>query len=202
MKIKTRNKFPNKKYNIIYADPPWEYKDKALSGNRGACCKYDVQNSNWISNLPINNISDKNCILFLWCTMPQLNIVFNIIQSWGFDYKTVAFTWIKTYKNNSLFWGMGGWTRSNPELCLLCTKGKPQRVSKKVHSVVMSKIEQHSKKPNIVRNKIIELCGDLPRIELFARERYIGWDSWGNQISNDKPIDSNDLGIKKYIVGK
>jgi len=100
-----------KKYNIIYADPPWSYRDKALSGNRGAGCKYKVQSKEWLENLQITNIADKNCILFLWVTMPKLNEGFDLIKNWGFEYKTVAFTWIKKNKvTDSLFWGIALWT--------------------------------------------------------------------------------------------
>ncbi len=174
----------NKKYNIIYADPPWPYKDKALAGNRGACCKYDVMEQKDIKDLPVKDISSDNCVLFMWVTMPKLNECFDVISSWGFEYKTCAFTWIKQNKvnNNTLFWGMGRWTRANPELCLIATKGNPKRVSAAVHSVIMSPIERHSKKPDIVRNKIVELCGDLPRIELFARQKTEGWDAFGNEV--------------------
>jgi len=175
-----------KKYNIIYADPPWSYRDKALSGNRGAICKYPTQSQEWIKNLPVKNIADQNSILFLWVTMPKLNECFDVIKSWGFEYKTCAFTWVKKNKKaDSWFWGMGGWTRANAELCLLATKGKPTRISAGVHSVISSPIEKHSKKPDVVRNKIVELCGDIPRVELFARQKFDGWDSWGNEIKND-----------------
>ena len=174
--------FPNKKYNIILCDPPWSYNDKALAGNRGACCKYTVMNIDDIKYLPIHEIADKNCLLFLWITMPKLNEVFDVIKAWGFEYKTVAFTWVKKYKNGDNFMGMGNWTRANAELCLLCTKGKPKRISASVRQIIESVPEKHSKKPDIVRDKIIELCGDLPRIELFARQRAEGWDSWGNEI--------------------
>ena len=174
---------PDKKYQIIYADPPWSYRDKASSGNRGASFKYDVQDHKWICNLPVENISDDNCVLFLWTTMPQLPNVFEVIKEWGFDYKTCAFTWVKRNKlQPSWFWGMGNWTRANSELCLLATKGKPKRVSAAVHSVVDTPIEKHSKKPDVVKDRIVQLCGDLPRIELFARQKTIGWDSWGNEV--------------------
>lgn len=174
---------PNKKYQIIYADPPWEYKDKALAGNRGAGCKYDVMLSKDIAKLPIANLADDNCILFMWVTMPKLNECFDLISSWGFEYKTCAFTWVKRNKiASSWFWGMGRWTRANAELCLLATKGKPSRISASVHSIIDTPIERHSKKPDIVRTKIVELCGDLPRIELFARQTAEGWDSWGNEL--------------------
>lgn len=175
--------FPDKKYQIIYADPPWSYNDKALAGNRGACCKYSVQSEEWIKNLPVFDITSPNCILFLWVTMPKLNECWDVVTTWGFKYKTVAFVWIKRNKNiNSFFWGMGRWTRANAELCLLATKGHPKRISASVHSIICSPIEQHSKKPDITRQKIIELCGDLPRIELFARQKTPGWDVWGDEV--------------------
>lgn len=171
------------KYQIIYADPPWSYKDKALSGKRGACCKYDVMNVEEISKLPISSISDNNCILFMWVTMSKLNECFDVIKSWGFEYKTCAFSWVKqNKKSDSLFWGMGRWTRSNVELCLLATKGKPKRISASVHSVITSKIREHSRKPDETRDEIIKLCGDIPRIELFARQEFDGWDCWGNEV--------------------
>lgn len=174
---------PNKKYNIIYADPPWSYRDKASAGNRGASFKYDVQDHKWICDLPVENISDDNCVLFMWVTMPQLPNVFEVIKAWGFEYKTCGFTWVKKNKiKDSWFMGMGNWTRSNSEICLLATKGKPKRVSASVHSVVDTPIERHSKKPDIVKDRIVHLCGDLPRIELFARQKTEGWDVWGNEV--------------------
>jgi N6-adenosine-specific RNA methylase IME4 len=179
-----------KKYKIIYADPPWSYKDKALAGNRGAICKYPTQSKEFIDNLPVSEITDKDCVLFLWVTMPKLNECWDLIQKWGFEYKTVAFTWVKRNKiKNSWFWGMGRWTRANAELCLLCTKGKPKRISAGVHSVIESPIRKHSQKPDEAREKIVDLLGDIPRIELFAREKINGWDSWGNEIKSD--IDFN-----------
>lgn len=170
-------------YNIILADPPWSYRDKALAGKRGSCCKYTVQDQEWIKSLKVNKLAAEDCCLFLWVTMPKLNEVFEVISNWGFEYKTCAFTWIKKNKKaDSLFWGMGRWTRANSELCLLATKGNPKRVSAAIHSVVMSPVEEHSKKPDEVRNRIIQLCGDLPRIELFAREKVEDWDCIGNEL--------------------
>lgn len=165
----------NKKYNIIYADPPWSYRDKALAGQRGAGCKYAVQTQDWIKHLPVESIAADDCILFLWVTMPKLNEVMSVISAWGFAYKTCAFTWVKRNKKASTwFMGMGRWTRANAEICLLATKGKPQRISASVHSVIDTPIQAHSQKPAIVRDKIIQLCGDLPRVELFARQKVDG----------------------------
>ena len=174
--------FPDKKYSIIYADPPWSYRDKALAGNRGAGCKYDIMNIEDIKNLPIGKLTDDDCILFMWVTFPKLNECFDVIKSWGFEYKTVAFTWIKKYKNGGNFMVMGRWTRANAEICMIATKGKPKRINAGVRQVVETVPERHSKKPDIVREKIVQLVGDLPRIELFAREKTEGWDSWGNEV--------------------
>ncbi len=179
--------FPEKKYSIIYADPPWSYRDKALAGKRGANCKYPTQSTSWIANMPIHSIASADCALFLWVTMPKLNECFRVIEQWGFDYKTVAFTWVKKNKNkDSFFWGMGNWTRANAELCLLATKGKPKRLSASVHSVIYSPIETHSQKPHETRSRIVQLLGDIPRIELFARQTVSGWDCWGNEVQNPK----------------
>ena len=173
---------PNKKYKIIYADPPWSYKDKALAGNRGACCKYPVMSIDEIKNLPVKDIADDDCILFMWVTFPKLNECFEVIKEWGFEYKTNAFTWVKKYKNGDNFMGMGRWTRANAEICLLATKGKQKRVNAGVRQIIESVPEKHSKKPDIVRDKIVELCGDLPRLEMFARNKSVKWETWGNEV--------------------
>jgi len=175
-----------KKYSIIYADPPWQYRDKALSGERGVEFKYKTMTPEQIRRLPVGTICADDCVLFLWATMPQLPIALKVMKSWGFTYKTVAFTWVKrTKKNWKLAWGMGNWTRANPEIVLLGTRGKPKRVGKGVHSVVESAVRKHSQKPDEVRDRIVELMGDVPRVELFARERVESWDSWGNEVECD-----------------
>lgn len=177
------SKFPDKKYQIIYADPPWSYKDKCRSGKRGAEFKYQCMNIEAIKALPIQHISDDDCILFLWVTFPMLQEGLDVIKAWGFTYKTIGFNWVKrNKKSDSWFWGMGNWTRSNSEICLLAVKGKPKRVSAKVHSVIDSPIEGHSKKPDITRNRIVQLCGDCSKIELFARQTIDGWDCWGDEV--------------------
>ena len=177
-----------KKYNIIYADPPWTFKTYSDKGKekKSAEVHYKCMTINDIYNLPVNNIADENCILFLWVTMPLLQEGLETIRQWGFTYKTCAFNWIKKNKiADSYFWGLGYWTRSNSELCLLATKGNPKRISKSVHQICDAKIMKHSKKPNEIRNKIIKLCGDIPRIELFARQKVDKWDAWGDEIESD-----------------
>ena len=184
--------FPNKKYQIIYADPPWGFSAwNPKTAQRYIGNQYSTMTENEIGELPVNNIANKNAVLFLWVTFPNLIQGINIIEKWGFIYKTCAFTWVKKNKNaDSLFWGMGYYTRSNAEVCLLAIKGKPlKRLSHSIHSIIDHPIMKHSKKPPIVRNKIIELFGDIPRIELFARipkeiiedPTLKGWDFWGNQ---------------------
>lgn len=175
---------PNKRYQIIYADPPWSYTDKCHAGKRGAEYKYQCMSIDEIKTLPIQRVSDDNCVLFMWVTFPMIQEGLNTIKAWGFTYKTIGFNWVKRNKNAlSWFWGMGNWTRSNSEICLIGVKGKPKRISAKVHSVVDTPIESHSKKPDEVRKRIVQLCGDVPRIELFARQKAEGWDCWGNEVS-------------------
>jgi len=140
-----------------------------------------------LCNLPVQNISNDNCILFLWATFPRLPEALKLIKSWGFSYKGLAFNWVKTNKKtDSLFWGMGYWTRQNPEVCLIGLKGKVPRLARNIHSVLMDKVEYHSKKPDRVRDLIISSVGDLPRIELFARQKIDGWDCWGNEVDGVK----------------
>ena len=129
-----------------------------------------------------SDIAEKDCVLFLWAVNHSLPQAFEVIENWGFTYKTMGFVWAKqNIKSEGFFTGLGYWTRGNPELCLLATKGKPSRVSKAVKELIVAPREQHSKKPNIIKSHIIDICGDLPRIELFARQTTEGWDSWGNE---------------------
>ena len=135
---------------------------------------------------PVADIAEKDCALFLWVTFPCLLEGFEVIRAWGFTYKTVAFVWVKqNKKSDSLFWGMGYWTRSNVELCILATKGSPKRVDAGVHQVVVSHIEEHSRKPGEVHERIRRLMGDVPKIELFARRKAEGFDVWGNEVDSD-----------------
>jgi N6-adenosine-specific RNA methylase IME4 len=168
-----------KKYSIIYADPPWQYYE---GGNKAQSVHYSTMSIEEISALPIKNITTENAILFLWVTFPILKECFKVIEAWGFEYSTCGFNWIKKNKEtNSNFFGCGNWTRANSEICLIATKGSILRLDNSISQVVETKIEEHSKKPGIVRDLIIKLVGALPRIELFAREKIEGWDNWGNE---------------------
>ena len=175
----------DKKYHIIYADPPWNYKVWSEKGKgRSAENHYPTMKKEDIQNLPINQLANKNCILFLWVTAPCLIEGIELITKWGFTYKTVAFTWVKQNKKaDSLFMGNGYYTRANAEYCLLATKGKTIKVqSHSVRQIILSRIREHSRKPDEARERIVELFGDIPRIELFARQYADGWDCWGNEV--------------------
>lgn len=131
----------------------------------------------------VPKISAKDSVLFLWATAPCLTEAFELIGAWGFTYKTVAFTWIKQCrKSDRLFTGLGYYTRANAEYCLLATRGKIlERKSRSVSAVIVSHIEEHSKKPDEARARIEALYGEVPKIELFARQTVGGWDCWGNE---------------------
>lgn len=169
----------NKKYNIIYADPPWRYWE---GGDKNQSKHYLTMPIEDICKIPVSNIADENCVLFLWVTYPILPDVFRVIESWGFDYSTCGFCWVKRNKQaDSPFFGCGAWTRANSELCLIATKGSVMRLDATISQVIESPIEEHSKKPDIVRELITKLVGELPRIELFSRQQVDGWDVWGNE---------------------
>lgn len=180
-------KFPNKVYNIIYADPPWHYSSDPNS-KRGiwglANKQYSTMNIEELKKLPVNTIADDNCILFMWATFPNLQQALDLIKAWGFIYKTVAFTWVKQNNGGTEIkkYGLGWYTRSNAEIVLLGRKGKFDRKSASVKQIILSPIQGHSKKPDETRDRILELCGDIPRIELFARQQTEGWDTWGNEV--------------------
>jgi len=177
------------KYKIIYADPAWKYNSRANHKTRfrgGACGHYDLMSMEEIKALPIKKIADDNCVLFMWCTFPYLNEQIKLFEHWGFKYKTLGFSWIKTNsKNGKPFFGVGYYAKSNCEICLMGIKGKMKPISNKVSSVIIAPRREHSKKPDEVRERIVELFGNIPRIELFAREKIDGWYSWGNEIESD-----------------
>lgn len=149
---------------------------------------YQTMNTDDICKLPVRDIATDNALLFIWATFPNITEALKVIESWGFIYKTAAFVWIKTNrKSNTLFWGMGAYTRANAEVCLLGiskdTKASDIVKSHRVHQIIIDKIGKHSQKPQAVRDKIADLLGDKCRqIELFARQEVNGWDCWGNEV--------------------
>jgi len=195
---------PQKKYQIIYADPPWEYKQSGSETNSRGMAKqhYSTMSTEDICNLPVREICTDNAICFMWATFPNIGEALKVMKAWGFDYKTAAFVWIKKNKKSwTKFWGMGAYTRANAEVCLLGisknTKAKQIVKRHDIHQIIESPVEHHSKKPDIVRDKIVQLLGDLPRIELFARQQVTGWDCWGDEIPEIKKLTTSTLHSKK-----
>jgi N6-adenosine-specific RNA methylase IME4 len=168
-----------KKYKLIYADPAWSYDNKNVGekGEGGASHIYDCMTLQEIKDLPINEIADKDCVLFLWGTIPMLPEALEVLNSWGFKYKTSLF-WNKTP-----YLGMGYWFRNNVEILLVGVKGKVKAFGSNQANIIHYKVRQHSSKPPQFYT-IIESLGLQPKVELFARTRRQGWDVWGNQVPN------------------
>ncbi|EBJ0776681.1 adenine methylase [Salmonella enterica] len=173
------------KYTLIYADPPWSYRDKAADGNRGAGFKYPVMNVLDICRLPAWELAAENCLLAMWWVPTQPAEALEVVKAWGFRLMTMkGFTWNKcgVRQRDKLVLGMGNATRANSEDCLFAIKGRlpPRRSAGIVQSFTAPRLE-HSRKPDHVREKLVQLLGDVPRIELFARQSSHGFDVWGNQ---------------------
>jgi site-specific DNA-methyltransferase (adenine-specific) len=192
-----------KKYQIIYADPPWNYEvwseDKKQA--QGVAKRYyPTMKVGDICSIPVRDIADKDCKLFLWATPPCLPEALEVMKAWGFEYKTIVFAWVKLNKTANpnqqsfvlqdsipRFYGIGHWTASNLEIVLggLQQGGLLHRQAKDISQIVLSPLTVHSAKPPEIREKIVKLCGDVPRIELFARQKTEGWDVWGNEVESD-----------------
>ncbi len=181
------------RFTVIYADPPWRYADRGCNG--AAEGHYPTMSIDDICRLPITRLVAPDAVLFLWATYPLLPEAFRVIDAWGFKYKSIAFQWVKTYKpkedgSAKPTFGLGRWTRGNTEPCLLATRGHPKRLENNVSQLVIDPLDEllvspltrHSAKPPEVRDRIVRLLGDVPRLELFAREHTPGWYAWGNQL--------------------
>ena len=176
-------------YKVIYADPPWTFATYSKKGKgRSPEAHYDCMSFDAIKELPVADWAAPNSILLLWVTDPLLPKGLELLDAWGFTYKTVGFYWAKlnkaasphAYSDTDFFTGMGFWTRANPEQCLLATRGKPKRIAKDVRRLVVAPRREHSRKPDEVYENI-ERLADGPYLEMFARSSRSGWDSWGNQ---------------------
>lgn len=184
-----------KKYQIIYADPPWDFGNRMYSSNkndhhREITRAYPVMKTDDICSLSVNNISSDDCICFMWTTDAHIPDALKVMEAWGFKYKTVAFIWNKKERSGKQVCYMGQWTMKGSEIVLLGTKGKMTQYlkSRKVRQLVEAPRERtkHSRKPFAVRDRIEQMFGfDLPRIELFARQKTEGWDVWGNEVESD-----------------
>lgn len=192
---------PNRKYDIILADPPWSYNQ---SGRGAAKNHYKTMRTGDICQLPVRDLATERALLFLWATFPNIREAFKVIEAWGFEYKTVAFVWVKKNKKatDTLFWGGGHYTRANSEVCLLGiskgTKATEIIKSRSVHQIIEAPVSAHSEKPYEVKERIVELVGELPRIELFARSDKPfddGWHGWGLEYGgkNDELSDFSTI---------
>lgn len=175
----------DKKFNVIYADPAWQFNSKKSGGSMksGASQKYTVTSIEDMKALPVNDIAADDCILVMWWVgaMPQEAI--DLCHAWGFKLKNMnGFVWNKLTKNGLPFFGMGYYSRAGSEAAIIGIKGKPTIESRSVRAVRSEKVGRHSEKPSAFRDDIVQLAGDVPRIELFAREAAEGWHCWGNEV--------------------
>lgn len=179
--------YPRGWYKAVLADPPWAF--QTHSGPRVPARgkqPYPVMSTEAIAALPVAELCEPNAVLFLWFTWPKLQDALWVINHWGFQYRTAAFVWTKANNRQlDMFQselegtlGMGFWTRSNTEACLLATRGKPKRLDASVRQAIISPRSKHSRKPDVVHGRIEALVAG-PYIELFARRRREGWDAWG-----------------------
>ena len=178
---------PSNQYRVIYADPPWTFATYSHKGKgRNAEAYYDCMSLSDVKALPVGDWAADDCVLLLWTTDPLLPTAFEVIDAWGFRYKTVGFYWAKLnksapkliYDQRSFFTGLGFWTRANPELCLLATRGHPKRRRSDVRKLIVSPRREHSRKPDEAYERIEALC-EGPYVELFARSSRPGWERWG-----------------------
>ena len=173
-----------KKYNVIYTDPAWEMGSK--SKNRELVPKYDVMQSKNIIDLPVENLADENCALLMWTINAKIPDAIKLIEKIGFRYVGIAFCWVKTSKKTGKpnCRMAGNYTLQGIELCLLAIKGSMKTQDRTVRQVLMHPRLYHSKKPDVIREEIVRLFGDYPRLEMFARHNFNGWDVFGNEVKN------------------
>ena len=191
--------FPDKKYQVIYADPPWTMGKSHKA--RVYCPQYDTMDLDSICSLPVSEIAAKNAALFLWCLNGQIENAIRVMHSWGFSLRTVAFVWVKTSRSTGQpNCRVGHWTLNGTEQCLLGVRGSMRKVTMNVRQVYMGPRQRHSQKPEEIRNRIVDLFGDVPRIELFARQRVEGWDAWGNEIEESPVLGEELLGFSEQFT--
>jgi len=174
-------------YDIVYADPPWPVTD---FGTASARRHYQIMAFDELAALPVRQIMNGRAVLFLWATCPRLDMAVDLIRAWGLFYRGVSWVWVKTRADGQIVHGKGvppTLTKPNVELVLGATtlrRGRPFPIlTQAMGQVVLARPTRHSEKPAIFAERIVELCGDRPRIELFARQRRLGWDAWGNEVA-------------------
>ena len=189
-------KLPNKKFDIIYADPPWHYNGKLQFDKSSKSIdkidptkkvfvstsgfKYPMLKTKELMKIPIQEIANKDCLLFMWTTNPHLAQSIELGKAWGFEYRTVAFIWDKMNHNP------GQYTLSNCELCLVFKRGKipTPRGARNVQQLVKTPRGKHSEKPTEVIQAIKKMFPTQKCIELFARKKTKGWSVWGLDVTN------------------
>lgn len=183
-----------KKYGVILADPPWSYYkwDKNTGPNgRTAAKHYNTMTVEEICKLPIGDLADDNCALFLWSVWPDIFRAQEVIEAWGFRYATIAWLWAKLNPSSIGFqYGLGYYTRANTEPCLLAIRGSMPPAVKDVQALIVSPARQHSRKPDEQYGKINRMYPDVPKLELFARRRRDGWDAFGNEVEGSIALEA------------
>lgn len=172
------------KYKIIYCDPPWQFNNKKTGGSMksGADAHYPTMSLEELKALDVESLCDPDCVLVMWYVSSQPQEAIDLVKSWGFSIKNMnGFIWVKLTACFLQFFGMGYWTRAGAECAIIATRGKPKSASRRVRQVRLAVIGKHSQKPDDFRDDVVELCGDLPRLEMFARQRTPGWDVFGNE---------------------
>jgi N6-adenosine-specific RNA methylase IME4 len=188
---------PRNHFGAILADPPWGFQtwsgpEKKVA-SRGTVAPYRTMEMNEIAALPVAELAADDACLFMWFVWPTLPDALRLIDRWGFTYKTCGFCWIKAdpYRlfalEEDVRMGLGYWTRSNSEACLLATRGKPKRRDNTVRQGIIAPVREHSRKPDGIHERIERLVAG-PYLELFARQRRPGWTVWGNQVDKFAPV--------------
>lgn len=204
-----------RRFGVIVADPPWIYRDKCIAGERGIEFVHGCMDDASILELrgPVDRVAARDCVLLLWAVWPRLPFALDVIEAWGFEYKTIGFNWVKTNARHTeddphAAWGMGHWSRAGSEPCLLAVRGEPKRRSASVHSTVWADDDalerliarggwdhvveaqrgyDKSAKPPEVRKRIRQLTSG-PRLELFARDAAPGFWAWGNEAAGPRVV--------------
>jgi N6-adenosine-specific RNA methylase IME4 len=190
------HQLPKKHFAAILADPPWRFDAWSGKGTaRSADNHYQTMTMREIARLPVDELAADDCALFMWACWPSINDALRIIDAWGFQYKTCAFSWMKAdpYRlfadDATPFAGMGYWTRANTEPCLLATRGRPKRLHADVRQGIIAPRREHSRKPDEIHGRIERLVGG-PYLEMFARQARPGWTVWGNQTDKFDEYDA------------
>lgn len=180
--------FPSGRFRLVLADPPWQFRDRANAGKRGAEHKYPCMDWREIARLPVPDICHPNCLLAMWWVGAMSVEAHKVVEAWGFRLVTMkGFTWAKLSPEGKVRFGTGHYTRANTEDCLFAVRGRPKRADAGVSQLIIApRTRKHSEKPPEARDRLVRLMGDVPRIELFAGERAPGWEAWGFEVSHSE----------------